>query len=143
MCSSDLGWLHARDVTAFNPAAAPAWTEFKSNLVEHGMSMAESYLVDMLHERKGEFAKGVVGSPFHALCDRLSGNAPSGVKIPQAALLHALKESGWLDLGRVSSGDLPSKKHLFAAPEMAQQSSKSELRRLVEEVPPPRMALVK
>mgnify|MGYP003704569235 CR=1 FL=1 len=61
----------------------------------------------------------------------------------QAALLHALKESGWLDLGRVSSGDLPSKKHLFAAPEMAQQSSKSELRRLVEEVPPPRMALVK
>ena len=137
------GWLHARDVSAFNPSAAPAWTEFKSNLVEHGMSMAESYLVDMMRERKGEFAKGVVGSPFHALCDRLSGNAPSGVKIPQAALLHALKESGWLDLGRVSSGDLPSKKHLFAAPEMATQHSKSELRRMVEEAPPARMALVK
>ena len=137
------GWLHARDVTAFNPAAAPAWTEFKSNLVEHGMSMAESYLVDMLHERKGEFAKGVVGSPFHALCDRLAGNAPSGVKIPQAALLHALKESGWVDMGRVASGELPSKKHLFAAPEMATQHSKSELRRMVEEAPPARMALVK
>ena len=137
------GWLHARDVTAFNPAAAPAWTEFKSNLVEHGMSMAESYLVDMLHERRGEFAKGVVGSPFHALCDRLAGNAPSGVKIPQAALLHALKEAGWVDLGRVSSGDLPSKKHLFCAPDMIGTVSKSEMRRLVEEAPLPRMALVK
>ena len=137
------GWLHARDVTAFNPAAAPAWTEFKSNLVEHGMSMAESYLVDMLHERRGEFAKGVVGSPFHALCDRLAGNAPSGVKIPQAALLHALKEAGWMDLGRVSSGDLPSKKHLFCAPDMIGTVSKSEMRRLVEEAPLPRMALVK
>lgn len=137
------GWLHARDVSAFNPAAAPAWTEFKSNLVEHGMSMAESYLVDMMRERKGEFAKGVVGSPFHALCDRLAGNAPSGVKIPQAALLHALKESGWVDMGRVASGELPSKKHLFAAPEMATQHSKSELRRMVEEAPPARMALVK
>jgi hypothetical protein len=137
------GWLHARDVTTFNPAAAPAWTEFKSNLVEHGMSMAESYLVDMLHERRGEFAKGVVGSPFHALCDRLAGNAPSGVKIPQAALLHALKEAGWMDLGRVSSGDLPSKKHLFCAPDMIGTVSKSEMRRLVEEAPLPRMALVK
>ena len=107
------------------------------------MSMAESYLVDMLHERRGEFAKGVVGSPFHALCDRLAGNAPSGVKIPQAALLHALKESGWMDMGRVASGELPSKKHLFAAPEMATQHSKSELRRMVEEAPPARMALVK
>lgn len=137
------GWLHARDVSAFNPSAAPAWTEFKSNLVEHGMSMAESYLVDMMRERKGEFAKGVVGSPFHALCDRLAGNAPSGVKIPQAALLHALKESGWVDLGRVASGELPSKKHLFCAPDMMGQHSKSELRRMVEEAPPPRMALVK
>ena len=107
------------------------------------MCSSDLYLVDMMRERKGEFAKGVVGSPFHALCDRLSGNAPSGVKIPQAALLHALKESGWLDLGRVSSGDLPSKKHLFAAPEMATQHSKSELRRMVEEAPPARMALVK
>jgi hypothetical protein len=136
-------WLYARDVSAFNPAASPSWTEFKANLVEHGMSLAESYLVDLMRERKGEFARGVVGSPFHALCDRLAGAAPSGVKVPQAALLHALKEANWVDLGRVSSGDLPSKKHLFCAPDMVGIVSKSEMRRLVEEAPPLRMALVK
>ena len=136
-------WLYQRDVSTFNPAAAPAWTEFKANLVEHGMSLAESFLVDMMRTRKGEFARGVVGSPFHALCDRLAGSAPSGVKVPQAALLHAFKEAGWLDLGRVSSGDLPSKKHLFCAPDMLGQVSKSEMRRMVEEAPSPRMALVK
>jgi hypothetical protein len=136
-------WLYQRDVSAFNPAAAPAWTEFKANLVEHGMSMAESYLVDMMRERKGEFAKGVIGSPFHALCDRLAGTAPSGVKVPQAALLHALKEAKWVDMGRISSGDLPSKKHIFCAPDMVGKVSKSELRRLVEEAPMARMALVK
>ena len=137
------GWLHSRDVSAFNPSAAPAWTEFKANLIEHGMSLAESYLVDMLRHKKGEFAKGVVGSPFHALCDRLAGSAPSGVKVPQAALLHAFKESGWVDLGRVASGELTTKKHLFCAPDMLRTVSKSEMRRMVEELPPPRMALVK
>ena len=137
------GWLYARDVSAFNPSAAPAWSEFKANLVEHGMSMAESYLVDMMRERKGEFSKGVVGSPFHALCDRLAGSAPSGVKVPQAALLHALKESGWIDVGRVASGELPTKKHLYCAPDMLKTYSKSDLRRMVEEPIAPRMALVK
>ena len=137
------GWLHRRNVSRFNPSAAPMWTEYKANLVEHGMSMAESFLVDMMRRRMGEFAKGVIGSPFHAVCDRLAGSAPTGVKVPQAALLHALKEAGWVDLGRVSSGDLPSKKHLFCAPDMAQTVSKSELRRMVEEPTAPRMTLVK
>ena len=137
------GWLHRRDVSAFNPAAAPMWTEFKANLIEHGMSMAESYLVDMMRGRKGEFARGVVGSPFHALCDRLVGSAPSGVKVPQAALLHALKEAGWVDMGRISSGDYTSKKHVFCAPDMVGKASKSEMRRMIEETPPVRMALVK
>ena len=30
-------WLKARDVSAFNPGAAPMMTEFKLNLVEHGI----------------------------------------------------------------------------------------------------------
>ena len=136
------GWLHRRDVSAFNPAAAPAWTEFKANLVEHGMSMAESYLVEMIRHRIGEFAKGVVGSPFHALCDRLAGAAPSGVKVPQAALLHALKEAGWVDAGRLASTDYPTKKHLFMAPDM-KHYSKSDIRRMVEEPVQPRMVAVK
>jgi hypothetical protein len=135
-------WLVARDVSKFNPSAPPMWTEFKANLVEHGMSMAESYLVDMLRERKGDFAKGVIGSPFHSLCDRLAGQAPSGVKVPQAALLHALKEAGWIDRGRLKSRDFDTKKHIFCAPELAEYA-KSDLRRMVEENPPPKMVLVK
>ena len=129
-------WLQARDVSAFNPGAAPMMTEFKLNLVEHGMSMAESYLVELMRGRLGEFSKGVVASPFHALCDRVAGAAPAGVKVPQPALLHALKEAGWVDLGRVASGDCPSKKHLFCAPDMANMS-KSDLRRMVEDLPMP------
>jgi hypothetical protein len=130
------GWLARRDVSAFNPGAAPMMTEFKMNLVEHGMSMAESYLVDLMRNRLGEFSKGVVASPFHALCDRLAGAAPSGVKVPQPALLHALKEAGWIDCGRLKSREFDNKKHVFCAPDM-RDVSKSELRRLVEDMPAP------
>ena len=136
-------WLHARDVSHFNPGAAPALTEFKQNLVEHGMSMAESYLVEMMRYRTGEFAKGVIGSPLHALCDRLAGTAPAGVKVPQAALLHALKEAGWVDCGRLKSRDYDNKKHVFAAPELAETLSKSELRAAVEAPPTPKLVSVK
>jgi hypothetical protein len=136
-------WLQARDVSHFNPGAAPALTEFKQNLVEHGMSMAESYLVEMMRHRTGEFAKGVIGSPFHSVCDRLAGAAPSGVKVPQAALLHALKEAGWVDCGRLKSRDFDNKKHIFAAPELATTLSKSELRAAVEHPPSPKLVSVK
>jgi hypothetical protein len=105
--------------------------------------MAESYLVEMLRNRTGEFTRGVISSPFHSLCDRLTGLAPSNVKVPQAALLHALKESGWVDCGRLASADYKSKKHIFSAPEIAQTLSKSELRRAVEVVPPPQLVKVK
>jgi hypothetical protein len=118
-------------------------TEFKANLVEHGMSMAESFLVEMLKGRKGEFAKGVIGSPFHALCDRLTGLAPSNVKVPQAALLHALKEAGWVDCGRLKSREFDTKKHIFADPEIASILSKSELRRALEDVPTPQSVNIK
>jgi hypothetical protein len=135
-------WLHARDVSAFNPGAAPAATEFKLNLIEHGLSIAESFLVEAMRLKVGEFSKGVIGSPFHAVCDRLAGSAPAGVKVPQQALLHAFKEAGWVDLGRVASADYPSKKHLFCAPDMA-GGNKSALRRLVEDAPPAGLVRVK
>jgi hypothetical protein len=136
-------WLMLRDVSSFNPSAAPMMTEFKANLVEHGMSMAESYLVEQMRGRIGEFSKGIIGSPFHSLCDRLAGSAPSGVKIPQAALLHALKEAGWIDCGRIYSREYTTKKHIFAAPDLAETMSKSELRRAVELIEPPKMVVIK
>lgn len=137
-------WLHDRDVRAFNPGAAPPMTDFKANLVEHSMSIAESYLVELIRDRVGEFSKGAVGAPFFALCDRLAMSAPSGVKVPQAALLHAFKEAGWVDAGRLASGDLPNKKHVFAAPDVMASMTKSELRRLVETpVGTPMLSVVK
>jgi hypothetical protein len=135
-------WLAARDVSTFNPGAAPPATEAKAIMVEHGRSTAESYLIEQLKARSGEFAKGVIGSPFYSLCDRLAGAAPAGVKVPQAALMHALKEAGWVDMGRIMSTELSSRKHVFAAPDMASRS-KSELRRLVEDSPAPAMVRVK
>ena len=136
------GWLARRDVSRFNPAAAPAMTEFKLNLIEHGMSMAESFLVEMLHARQGDFAAGVIGSPFHSLCDRLTGAAPGGVKVPQQALLHALKEAGWQDMGRLGAAGLGTKKHIFCAPDLIHMS-KSEMRRMLETPPPVAVRLVK
>lgn len=135
-------WLAARDVSAFNPGAAPMVTEFKLNLVEHGMSTAESFLVAAMHARTGEFSRGVIGSPFHSICDRLAGIAPAGVKVPQAALLHALREGGWLDCGRIASREHSNKKHIFCAPDLADKP-KSELRRLVEDSPPAGLMRVK
>jgi len=132
----------SRDVSKFNPSASPMMTEFKANLVEHGMSMAESYLVEQMRGRIGEFSKGVIGSPFHSLCDRLAGSAPSGVKIPQAALLHALKEAGWIDRGRLASTEYMNKKHIYCAPEL-DSYKKSELRRMVEITEPPKMVVIK
>ena len=130
------GWLARRDVSAFNPAAAPPVTEFKENLCEQSMSAGESFIVDQLRARAGEFARGVIGSPFHALCDRLTG--PAGFKVFQSQLLHGLREAGWVDCGRVASAEFRTKKHVFAAPDMA-TLSKSELRRAVESPPPPVM----
>ena len=135
-------WLHVRDVSAFNPGAAPAMTEFKLNLVEHGLSMAESYLVEAMRLKVGEFSRGVIGSPFHAVCDRLAGSAPAGVKVPQQALLHAFKEAGWVDCGRLKSRDYDTKKHIYCAPDMADRP-KSELRRLVEDAPSAALVRVK
>jgi hypothetical protein len=106
------------------------------------MSIAESYLVEMMRRRAGEFARGAVGSPFHALCDRVAAGAPAGVKVPQAALLHALKEAGWVDCGRLKSRAHDTRKHIFCAPDMVNHT-KSELRDLVEEPASPLMVRVK
>lgn len=135
-------WLMARDVSNFNPGSAPPFTEAKAIMIEHGRSTAESYLVDLIRNRVGEFAKGVVASPFYSLCDRVAGSAPAGVKIPQAALMHALREAGWVDLGRIKSRANDARKHVYCAPDLADRS-KSELRDMAEENPAPTMVRVK
>lgn len=129
-------YLHSRDVSAFNPAGAPPMTEAKMIMIDQGRSTAETYLVDLISMRSGEFSKGVIASPLHMLCDRLQGGAPVGTKVVQAALLHALKEAGWVDLGRVGTREFQTKKQLFCAPEMVSYG-KADLRRMVDELPAP------
>jgi hypothetical protein len=129
-------WLSQRDVSKFNPAEAPSMTDYKANLIENGRSMSESFILDMITLRQGEFAKGVIGGPFNSLCERLALSAPNGSKVPKAALLHSLKEAGWKDLGLVCSKDNLNKRHLFAAPDMVEARRKSALRNLVEEIGP-------
>ena len=136
-CSAVAAWLYERDVSRFNPGAAPPLTEAKIIMIEQGRSTAESYLVEMIERRLGEFSAGVIASPFYALCDRLQGGAPMGTRVVQQALLHALKEAGWVDMGRLMSREFSTRKHVFAAPDLADTVSKSELRRMVEETPPP------
>ncbi len=123
-------WLWDRDVSAFQPKAAPVETDWKRSLVENSMSSAESWLVDEVRAGRGDFASGAVAAPFHALLDRLQGQAPQALKLTPHALLHALKEAGWTDRGRLASADLPSKKQIFARADLV--ASKSELRRLAE-----------
>ena len=135
-------YLHARDVSAFNPAARPPMTEAKALLIEHGMSSAESYLVDMIRGRSDDFARGVISSPFHAVCDRLSARSPGGKMIHQQALLHSLKEAGWADMGRLASSELTTRKHVFCAPEF-KRLSKSDLRRMAEPSVAPSLSVVK
>ena len=86
-------WLAARDVSAFNPSAPPPMTEAKAIMIDAGMSTAESVLTEMLRERRGPFAAGVVGSPFHIICDRVqgSGAVAPGIKIVQGALFHGAR----------------------------------------------------
>ena len=126
-------WLYRRDVSAFNPAAAPPVTEYKLSLIANGQSPAESILCEMIRAREGPFAAGAITAPFHVLCADLTlraGLAP-GQRIPAAALHHALLECQWLDCGRVTSAEFSTRRHVYCAPELA-RATKSELRRLVE-----------
>lgn len=125
-------WLWERDVSAFNPAAVPGMTEYKVGLIELGRSGVEAFIMEQMKARVGEFAKGAVAAPFHSLCDRLSGSMPTGSKVPPSALMHALHEGGWVDCGRLGSTDFPSTKRIFAAPDILEGLSKSDIRRLVE-----------
>ena len=126
-------WMYQRDISAFNPAAAPPVTEYKLSLIANGQSPAESILCEMIRAREGPFEAGVITAPFHVLCADLTlraGLAP-GQRIPAAALHHALLECQWLDCGRVTSAEYSTRKHVYCAPELV-HATKSELRRMVE-----------
>jgi len=136
-------YLYARDVSKFNPGESPAMTEYKLNLLESGMSSLEASIVEMIRNRQAEFSRGFVAGPFHSVCDRIADiGGMHRNKVPQSALLHAFKEAGWIDLGRVASAELTNKKRIFAAPEILQIYSRSDLRRMAESAPEPKAVVL-
>ena len=128
-------WLYARDVSAFNPTAAPMETEYKRTMIVGGLSTAEAYILHQIETHAVPFDTGVIGGPWYRHCEMLMsvGGAPSGLKIPQPALLHALKEAGWVDMGMCGSEDFPTKRHIYVRPDRRHES-KSALRRAIEPI---------
>ena len=135
------GWLARRDVSAFEAGATPMYTEAKGLLCEQSLNAAETFLVDQIRERRGEFAVGVVGGPFYGLLDRLTGVCPAGTKLYPAALYHAFAEAGWLDYGRVGAVGV-NLKRIFVHPSRRAER-KTDLRLAVEAITAPVLSLVK
>lgn len=129
-CAAVAAWLHSRDVSAVNPGATPPMTDAKRLMIGAARSMAESWLVEQIECRAGEFARGVVAGPWQGLCDRLQGLAPPGTRIVPPAVLHALGEVGWTDLGLCHSRTNKNKRHVWTAPWWA--GSKTDARDAVE-----------
>lgn len=92
---------------------------------------AVAYIKPLIQNKLGAFQNGIIGSPFHKLCESLSRQNPSGKRISYKDLAQALNESGWIDRGRVSSRDFNTKRHVFIHPEH-DPLSKSQISRLFE-----------
>lgn len=124
------GYLAARDVSAFLPGASPPMTEAKAIMVERGRSAHEEYLQLLIEARQDVFALGVLAGPWHSICDALT--QPGQHRIHPSALMHALNEAGWQDMGRVHSREHATKRQIFVAADMSAKYSKSQLRDMVE-----------
>lgn len=123
-------YLDQRDVSKFNPGAAPPITDAKLAMVDLGMSGGEAFIADMVRQRRGVFSRGVIGSPWHVVLADLA-TATDGHKPSREALFVALRESGWQDIGRVMSREHTTPKHIWAAPELTARP-KTELRAILE-----------
>jgi hypothetical protein len=126
------GWLRARDVSKFMPHAPPFVTDAKLNLIAQGLSPVESYLVDLIETKGGPFASGVACPPFNDIMPILYAVAPANLRITPSAVMTAMKEAKWVDIGRIGSRQYQTKKHVLAAPDLAYTMSKSQLRELAE-----------
>jgi len=128
------GWLRSRDVSAFAPGGAPPFTEAKAIMLSAGLSLVESALVEMMRDKRGEFALGAIKAPWQALVDRLQAQMPVGSKASVHALFHALREAGWVDLGRVKATPNGSKVHLYASPDTLERvdGNRAEIKRMLD-----------
>ena len=131
-------WLDARDVSAFNPGAAPPMTPAKLNMIDLSLTGGEAAIADMARNREGPFVRGIVGSPWaDVIAELCKGTAKP---IARETLFSALEAAGWRDLGRIHSGEYQSPKAAWAAPELADKP-KAVLRAMLEG--PPGLTVVK
>ncbi len=135
-------YLNERDVSAFNPGAAPPMTDAKAILLQTGMNPTEAALAEMIAARSGPFRHGFLCGPLHRVVNELQNMLGDRYRVNQAALHIALKDAGWVDRGRVYSKELITKKHVFTAPDHSHLSN-SEVRRMIETVAPPSLSVVK
>jgi hypothetical protein len=84
-----------------------------------------------MRNKTGEFTKGVAAAPWNRLLDMLQGGIANN-KLYKGILMEAFKEAGWIDRGLVMSKQYTTKRHVFCHPDL-QQTSNSDLRRMVEE----------
>ena len=126
-------WLRSRDVSKFNPKAIPFSTEYKQRLVYTGMSSAESFIHHMIEKQEAPFNTDIICGPWHQTLKILSEAAPDNLRmrLVQPALLHAMKEAGWVDKGLCMSPKYTSKRHIFVRGELA-HLTKAKLREMVE-----------
>lgn len=129
--SAVAAFLHARDVSKFDPGAPPPMTDAKILMGSASLSPAEAWLVDQINRRAGVFASGAIVGPWQGVCEALQPLAPHSIRLVAPALLHALREAGWIDHGRIHSRAYPTKQHVIASPEMS-ALPKSEIRAACE-----------
>ena len=126
------GWLAARDVSAWNPAAPPPMTDSKMALIHAGMPASEAAICQMMQERTGEFSRGAVMGPWQPLCDRLGAFMPAGIRCTPMTLFHAAREAGWVDIGRVKTVEHPTRVHILVAQDVLDRvESHSDIRRML------------
>ena len=89
----------------------------------------KDYISNQIKSRLGAFEKGIIGSPFNLICERIVEE--DNLFLEASILFQLLKQAGWKDCGLIHSREYPSKKHLYCAPEF-KVLSKSELRRRLE-----------
>ena len=98
--------LAERDISGFNPAAPPMMTPAKAFLLRAPEHDTDGMLLDLAARQAGPFQSGLVAAPWINLCralEREFSERGAQVTVAPAALLRALRESGWTDRGRVAA----------------------------------------
>jgi hypothetical protein len=123
-------YLRQRDVSKFNPAATPPWTDAKSIMVGSARTGAESWIIERIEKKALEFRHGFACGPWQAVVDRLQDHAPQNVRLNVPALLHALSECGWVDVGLVKTKRYGTRRHIWLSPDW--RGTKTEARDAAE-----------